>query len=230
MKAKDVMVTNVVTVGPDATVAEIATLMNEHRISAVPVVRADALIGIVSEGDLVRRHEIGSDEARESWWLRIFGGEGSSAAEYIQSRAKKAVDVMTRDPVTVEENTPLSEIARIFERRHIKRVPVVRGKKIVGLVSRANLVQALASTSSPTEAVPAGDEAIRAKLIAELEKQPWWSSWTGNVVVSDGVVQFWGFYRAQGERDAARVAAENIPGVKEVQDNRIHYNAVMGAG
>lgn len=228
MKAKDVMIRDVVTVGSDTTVDKVAALMCEHRISAVPVVDNDALVGIVSEGDLVRRQEIGSETPRQSWWLRLFG-EGGSAGDYIRSRAKRVADVMIRTPITVEEDTPLHEIAHIFESRHIKRVPVLRDGKVVGLVSRANLIQALASTGAAEAPASVGDGTIREKLSEDLAKQSWWSGSTGNFVVRDGVVQFWGFYRTQAEKDAARVAAENVPGVKGVEDNRVPYNVAVSA-
>jgi CBS domain-containing protein len=230
MKAKDIMTTDVVTVTPDATVAEIAALLYERRISGVPVRNGNGrVVGIVSEGDLVRRCETGTDAPRSSWWLRVLGGD-STAREYVKIRATRAADVMTADPVTVQEDTPLAEIARLFETKHIKRVPVVRGRTLVGLVSRANLIQALAA-AAPATASTAGssDGEIRETLLNELESQPWWRGWSTNVIVADGTVQFWGTYESADEKSAARVAAENVKGVKAVEDHRVLRSALIGA-
>ena len=222
MKARDIMTSPVITVGPNTTVREIAALLLENRISAVPVLEADQLVGLVSEADLLHRHEIGTDRAAPSrtWWLRWFNAD-RSPAQYIKSHATIARDVMTRVVVSVAPETSLAEIASLLEERGLKRVLVLRGSQVVGIVSRSNLVQALAATRRPAIRVtPTSDEAIRANLLAELEHQSWWRSLLSNVTVSDGVVQFWGAIDAEDERDAARVAAENVAGVRRVEDHR----------
>lgn len=223
MNAKDVMTTPVVTVTPDTTVREIAALLLERRISAVPVVADGRLVGLVSEGDLLRRHEIGTDRKRpaRSWWLALIDGPGASA-EYVKSHGTHARDIMTRDPITVAEDTPIAAIATVLETHRIKRVPVLRGAELVGIVSRANLIQALAARGPQEAAARAGDDdAIRRQLLAELEHQSWWQTGLSNVIVTDGVVHYWGLFDSEAQRAAARVAAENVPGVHRVEDHRV---------
>jgi CBS domain-containing protein len=225
MKATDVMTSPVVTVGPGTPVAEIAALLFEKRISAVPVVDEGRLVGMVSEGDLLHRHEIGTDRPARagSWWLRLFS-EDRSAAEYVKSHARHARDIMTREVVSVSPETPLAEIANLLETRGIKRVPVVRGGALAGIVSRANLVQAIASVPHPEKRIyPSGDDAIRGRLLTELEQHSWWRPGSSSVLVNEGVVHYWGTIDSEDERDAARVAAEGIAGVRGVDDRRRLY-------
>ncbi|MGH8670096.1 MAG: CBS domain-containing protein [Burkholderiales bacterium] len=222
MKAKDIMTSPVITVGPDTTVSEIAALLFERRISAVPVVEDGRLVGMVSEADLLHRHEIGTDRIAKSgsWWLRLFSAE-RSIEEYIKSHARQARDVMTREIVSVAPETAAAEIANLLQTRGVKRVPVLDGDALVGIVSRANLVQALAGTPQPAARVtPPGDQAIRARLLAELQRQPWWQRGMSSLEVSGGLVTYRGTVQSAEERDAARVAAENIPGVRAVEDFR----------
>lgn len=229
MKARDVMTEYVISVDSQMSVVDIAAILLAHRISAVPVVDGGSVVGMVSEGDLMRRREIGTDGRRRSWWLAILG-DADAAKDYIKSHGLRARDVMTRNPITVAEDTPLEEIAEIFEAKHIKRVPVLRDGALSGIVSRANLIQALAATKLTMDRPAAADDAsIRARLIAELEKQPWWRTATANVIVSDGIVHFWGFYQGKTEKDAARVAAETIPGVKGIEDHRLRNAEITGA-
>lgn len=167
MRARDVMTTDVVTVDLDTSVREIARLLLARRISAVPVVAADGrLAGIVSEGDLVRRPELGT-EARPSWWLMLFAGSEDLAQSYRKAHGRRAADVMTHDVVTVAEDAPVSEIARLLEERRFKRVPVIRDGRVVGVVSRADLVRGLAVQRAPT-AVPADDNAIRERCLRSI--------------------------------------------------------------
>jgi CBS domain-containing protein len=227
MKASDIMTSPVVTVGPGTPVAEIAALLFEKRISAVPVVDEGRLVGVVSEGDLLHRHEIGTDRhARAgSWWLRLFS-EDRSAAEYVKSHARLARDVMTREVVSVEANTPVAEIADLLETRGIKRVPVLRDGALAGIVSRANLVQAMAAVAHPLKRIhPGNDDAIRGRLLTELEQHSWWKPTRSSVLVNEGVVRYWGTVDSEEERDAARVAAESIAGVRRVDDRRPMFQA-----
>ena len=230
MRAADIMSAPVVSVGPDTSVKEIAALLFKKRISAVPVLDEGRLIGLVSEGDLLRRKEIGTDRAARagSWWLRMFDID-PAPVEYIKSHARRARDVMTRDVVTVAPETPVAEIATVLESRGIKRVPVMRDEQLVGIVSRANLVQALAGM--PRAAVrmtPPADQAIRGRLLAELGRQSWWREMASNVIVTDGIVHYFGTIQSDDQRDAARVAAENIPGVRGVEDHRVPFYRVAG--
>lgn len=161
MRAKDVMTSPIVTAGPQTTVPEIAKLLIERRISALPVVdQGERVIGIVSEGDLMRRVE-NTDERHRSWWLRLFSDPATDAADFVKTHGRRAADVMTRDVVTVGEDTPLHEIAALLEERRIKRVPVVREGRVVGIVSRANLLHGLAARPADTPVRSADDEVIR---------------------------------------------------------------------
>lgn len=227
MNAEDIMTSPAVTVGPETSVREIAALLLERRISAVPVVEKGRLVGLVSEADLLHRHEIGTGcVARDgSWWLRLFSAD-RSLEDYVKSHARKARDVMTREVVSVAPDTSVADIASLLESRGIKRVPVLRGKRLIGIVSRANLMQALAvDKRSRKPARPSDDKTIRERLLAELERQPWWRI-SSNLVVDDGIVHYWGIIDSEDERQAARVAAENVPGVRKVEDHRLIYQTI----
>jgi CBS domain-containing protein len=219
MRAMDVMTRDVISVGPNTSVSEIAALFLRRRISGVPVVDGTGkLLGLVSEGDLVRRVETGTD-ARRSWWLDLLTESSEQAATYAKTHGKKAADVMTPEVVSATETTPLREIAGLMERHRIKRVPIMRDNRVVGIVSRANLIQGLASHGDLEKAVSRDDEAIRESVLRELKAQTWTSLLTKNIVVTDGIVHLWGFVRSEDERRAIKVAAENAPGVKGVRDH-----------
>lgn len=220
MHAADVMISKVITVGPDASVATIAEILLENRISAVPVVdaKSGALLGIVSEGDLIHRVETDTERHR-AWWLEIFAGKEALAREFVKSHARKAADVMTCPVVTVRPDTPLGELASLLEKHRIKRVPVVEDGRIVGIVSRANLVQALVTLGAGIKPSTSPDDSVlRANLLSQLQSKPWWTN-NINVIVKDGIVELWGFVESPAERDAIRVAAEVTPGVRQVSNN-----------
>src|SRR5215831_2160969 len=220
MHAIDVMTSEVISVDENATVAAVARLLAERGISAVPVVDKDnRVIGMVSEGDLLHRAETGT-ERRRSWWLDMVSSTNKLAGEYIKSHSGKVKDVMTRNVLSVSETTSVADIALLLETNRIKRVPVVRDGKLVGIVSRANLVRALAMTidEAPSGA-DANDRAIREKLLSELKAQKWAEVSPANVTVKDGVVHLWSSYLSEQERRALIVAAENIPGVRRVKDH-----------
>jgi CBS domain-containing protein len=214
------MTTKVVTVRPDTRVEEIAALLLERRISGVPVVDADGhLVGIVTEGDLMRRPEMGTERHR-GWWLRMLGDDREQAAEYARAHGSRAEQVMTRHVVTVTEDTPLGEIARLLEEHRIKRVPVVRDGTLVGIVSRANLLHGLAAR--PTPAPPErwmDDRTIRDEVARVLEREAPATHGPLNVTVTNGVVELWGLVESEEARLAIRVAAENVAGVVAVKDN-----------
>lgn len=222
MKARDIMTSPVITVAPETTVKEVAALLYEHRIGALPVVQDERLVGIVSESDLLHRHEIGTDrfEHAGSWWLRLFGADGA-LHDYVRAHARFARDVMTRKVATVAPDASIAEVAQLLEGRGTGCVPVVDGGKLVGIVSRANLVQALATrVRAPVERQAVDDESIRRALLQELERQAWWRIDRAAVIVTNGVVHYWGMIDTDAARPAARVAAENIPGVRAVEDHR----------
>ncbi|HWP24986.1 MAG TPA: CBS domain-containing protein [Xanthobacteraceae bacterium] len=221
MKASDVMVTNVITVGPNACVQDVAAILLKNHISAVPVVDANGtIVGIVSEGDLMRRAETGTLR-RRPWWLAVLTGRQGLAAEYVKEHSRRVTDVMTRNVVTVQPDTPLAEVAAILEKNRIKRVPVVKDGKIVGIVSRANLLQALASMRKQIEGMTPSDAVIRERVIEKLKAEPWARPSLINVIVQNGMVDLWGVVDSQAEKKAVRVAVEITPGVTAVNDNLI---------
>lgn len=221
MQAKDVMSSPVVTVGPDESVHAVARLLLEQRISAVPVVDSERkLVGILSEGDLIHRAEIGTEHAPRSWWLSLVADGAEAARHYVKSHGMKVADLMTRDVVTVGEETSLTDIAELLEEKHIKRVPVVRDGVVVGIVSRANLLQALtAHKARPLAPASRDDRTIRENLVAKLGEEPWANAASLNVIVTDGVVHLWGFVDSSDQRRALRVLAESVEGVKGVEDH-----------
>jgi CBS domain-containing protein len=228
MKAKDIMTSRVVSVEADIPILQAVRIMLQRRVSGLPVVDNDGhLVGIITEGDFLRRAETGTQRRRPRW-LEFLVGPGRLAAEYTRSHGRKVGEVMTRDPVTVTEHTALEDIVKLMEKRQIKRVPVVLGPYVVGIVSRANLLHALASVAREAKPAEQDDEAIRARLVEELEKQPWAPVAVINPIVRNGVVELWGTITDERERQALVVAAENIPGVKAVRDQLAWIDAASG--
>ena len=218
MRAIDVMATDVVSVAPDTPVKEIARLMVEKSISALPVLDDGRLVGIVSEGDLLRRIETGTERHRARW-IEALSSNAAAASEYVKQHGRKAADVMTRDVVTLPDTASLDEVAGTLESNRIKRVPLMRDGAMVGIVSRANLVQALASRPAEPIARQGDDIRIRERLLTELRRHRWAEACSANVVVNDGVVHLWGVALSEPERNATRVAAENTWGVRRVVDH-----------
>ncbi|MBW9107599.1 CBS domain-containing protein [Paraburkholderia phenoliruptrix] len=228
MRASDVMTGNVISVTPDMTIREVARLFVEKRISGAPVLDPDgSVVGMISEGDLLRRSEIGTDERRRVSWLD-FWSASHEARDYVKTHGTKVSDVMTTDVITVEPDTLLGEVAGILETRGIKRVPVTEAGRLVGIVSRANLVQALASVpDEPVSKSTLSDAEIRALLMGELAGRKW--AFAGrNIVVTDGVVHLWGVFQSAEAVDAVRVAAQSIPGVKRIEDHTEPYQVMPG--
>lgn len=223
MQAIDVMSTNVVTANEDTGVGDIAALLLRHRISGVPIVDADnRVVGIVSEGDLMRRAESDTN-ARDAWWLDLLRSKKERAAAFVKAHGMRARDVMTQDVLTVTEDTPLREVADLLEKNHIKRVPVVRDEKLVGIVSRSNLLQGLA-TKGVADQVPtaADDRSIREMVAQVIAQQTGVDATRVNVIVDNGIVQLWGLVDSMEEAKAAQVAAETTPGVKRVENKLGH--------
>jgi CBS-domain-containing membrane protein len=221
MRAMDVMTTEVITINEDATVQAAAKLLVEHGISAVPVVdNENRVIGMVSEGDLLHRAETGT-ERRRSWWLDMVTSTDQLAAEYIRSHSGRVRDAMTPGVISVTEQTAIAEIAIMLETHRIKRVPVLRDGKLVGIVSRANLVQALAmKINELPSGTEADDRVIRDKLLAALKTQKWAEVSPANVMVKDGVVHLWSSYLSERESHALVLLAQSTPGVRRVEDHQ----------
>jgi CBS domain-containing protein len=219
MKARDVMTSPVISVEPDASVLEAVRIMLQRHISGLPVIDKEGrLVGMVTEGDFLRRAETGTQRRRPRW-LEYLLGPGRLADEYTHSHGRKVHEIMTADPLTVGEDTPLDEIVRTMEKRRVKRLPVLRGDAVVGIVSRANLVHALAALAREVEPVAASDQSIRDRILAELAGQTWAPTAFINIIVRDGVVDLWGTITDERQRQAITVAAENTAGVKAVKDH-----------
>jgi CBS domain-containing protein len=216
MKASDIMSARVISIAPDANVLEAIRLMLQNQISGLPVIDASgALVGVITEGDFLRRAETGTAHKRPRW-LEFLMGPRRIADEYVHAHARKVEEVMTREPITITEDALLDEVVRVLERRRIKRLPVVRGAQVVGIVSRANLLRALASLGAVAPPPAKTDVAIRQQLLAEFDKQTWAPVALIDVVVKDGVVELWGTITEVAQGEALKVCAENIPGVKSV--------------
>ena len=200
--------------------------MLQNRISGLPVVDANgALVGVVTEGDFLRRGELGTSRRRPKW-LEFLVGPGRLASEYVHQSGRKVAEVMTADPLTVGENDPLETVVKLMERRRIKRLPVMRDGRMVGIISRANLLHALASLARETPPATTDDAAIRERILAALAKLHW--AFGINVVVKDGVAEIWGTIMDERERQGCIVAVENVPGVKKVHDHLVWVEPMSG--
>jgi CBS domain-containing protein len=218
-----------VTVGPDATVGDIAALLVTHRIGAVPVVSGDRrLIGIVSQTDLVHRSETGT-EKRRKWWLEAFADPDAKAREYVKSHGHKAQDVMTRVVVSVSEGASLAEVADVLDTHRIRQVPVVSDGRLAGMISRADLVRALAEVSIAAPAARPDSGALQKAVWDRIEAQPWLKTAFVNLAVKDGVVELWGAVDSDDQRRALAVLVEGVPGVVKVEDNVTLFPKVVSA-
>jgi CBS domain-containing protein len=227
MRAHQIMTRPVYSVLPEATIAEAANIMLQRHISGLPVVDAvGKLVGIVSEGDLIRRSEIGTQRKR-SRWLKFLLGAGAAATDFVHEHGRRISEVMTRDPLTITEETTLEEIVTSMETNGVKRLPVMRGDKLVGIVSRANLLQAVASLSREIPDPTADDDHIRKRIINSLQKNDW-CPFGLSVVVRDGIVHLGGVITEERSRQAAIVGAENVSGVKKVHDHLCWVDTMSG--
>ena len=226
MQAADIMTPDVICAGPETPLAELVHLMLDNRISAVPIVANGQLVGIVSEGDLLRRAETGT-EPRPSRWLELMTSSNRLAADYTRTHGIRASEVMTRDVVTVIDTTSMADIAQLLAAKRIKRVPVMRGDKLVGIVSRSNLLQAVASLAREIPDPTADDDHIRNRIIDALEKNTW-CPFGLSVTVRDGIVHLSGVITDARSRQAAVVAAENVTGVKTVHDHLCWVDTMSG--
>ena len=221
MKARDVMVRDVITIGPRDSVAHAAKLIAQNDVSALPVIDDHGrLVGLISEGDLMNREEIGT-EIHHPWWIEAVTPGATLAAEFAKSHGKRVEEIMSENVITATEDTSLADIAALLERNRIKRVPILRDGELVGIVSRSNLVQALASNGAASTASLDTNRVIREELLSRLEQQSWTDFGSRNIIVSDGKVHLWGLVGSPAERTALIALAENIPGVTEVVDEMI---------
>jgi len=228
MIARDVMTRNVISVAPDATVAEAVELMLERGISGLLVVdESGTLAGIVTEGDLLRRDELGT-ERRRSWWLRLIASPGRQAGDFTRTHGRRVADVMTHDVLSVDADAPLTDIVALMEEHRIKRVPVLEADRVVGVVSRADLLRALSVVARERGESVADDSTIRERILDTLAHESWAPKTTLNITVVNGVVDLWGTIGNDQERRAICVIAENAPGVKKVIDHLVFVEAYTG--
>ena len=228
MNASDVMTREILSVRPDTTVAEAIRTMLDNRISGLPVIdEAGRLAGVLTEGDLLRRGETGTERQR-SRWLEILMGPGRLAGEYVRTHGRKIGEVMTRDVVSVTLDTPLKEVVELMERHRIKRVPVLDGEVLVGILSRADLLRALLGALQEEESPATNDGEIRERILGELAKAAWMPRDGIAITVENGVVDLNGVILDEKEREALRVAAENVPGVRAVEDHLVWVEPVSG--
>jgi len=219
MKAADVMTSPIVAVRTDATLSQAVRLMVDNRISGLPVLdEAGHLAGILTEGDLLRRAETETAASRVGWF-GVFFAPGRLAGEYVQTHSRRVQDVMTQEVVTVVEDTPVAEITEMMRNRRIKRLPVLRDDAVIGIVSRSDMLRVLLQKLD-VPAPTASDAEIRDQVLKELAAQPWAPRRSLSIAVTDGVVEIDGVVFDVREHDAVRVLAENVPGVRSVE-NRV---------
>ena len=222
MRVEDIMTKTVVSAAPETTILDLATLMLENRVSAIPVISDGSIVGIVSEADLLRRYELGTqrDAVARPWWQRLFADKDAPWS-YVQAHAMTVKDIMTTPVVSVEAGASVGDVAALFESQHIRRAPVLKAGAMVGIVSRADFVRELVARSETRrDPRPKSDESIRRALLKELESHRWWRPDLSQVAVQDGIVQISGLFESPQEQLATRVAAENITGVRGVEDTR----------
>ena len=227
MRAHQIMTRPVISVTPETTIVDAANTMLQKHVSGLPVVdAAGKLVGIISEGDFIRRSEIGTQRKRGRF-LKFILGPGQEAIDFVREHGRKIAEIMTPEPVTIGEDTPLEEIVQLMEKNNVKRLPVTRGNKIVGIVSRSNLLQAVASVAREIPDPTADDDHIRNRVIDALAKNDW-CPFGLSVIVRDGIVHLSGVITEERSRQAAIVAAENVTGVNKVHDHLCWVDTMSG--
>ena len=227
MRAHQIMTRQVITIAADAPIVDAANTMLDKHISGLPVVdQAGKLVGIVSQGDFIRRAEIGTQRKRGRW-LKFLVGPGRAASDFVHERGRKVGEIMTPDPCTVTEDATLEDIVELMERNNVKRLPVMRGDRLVGIVTRSNLLQAVAGLTRDVPDPTADDDHIRNHIIASVEKTDWAPFGLG-VIVVNGVVHLNGVITNEQSREATIVAAENVSGGTKVHDHLCWVDAASG--
>jgi CBS domain-containing protein len=228
MRAHQIMTRKVISVKPDTSIADAANIMLQQHISGLPVVNETGkLVGIISEGDFIRRAEIGTQRKRGPW-LTFLVGPGRAATDYVHEQGRNVGEIMTSDPLTVTEDATLEAIVEVMEKNHVKRLPVLRGEQLVGIVTRVNLLRAVANLARDVPDPTADDDHIRNRVFAAIEKTDW-APIALNVTVRDGIVHLGGVISEERSRQAAVVAAENVSGVRKVHDHLCWVEPISGA-
>ncbi|MBN8968879.1 MAG: CBS domain-containing protein [Rhizobiales bacterium] len=227
MRAHQIMSRPAISVTPETSILDAANLMLRRHISGLPVIDdAGKLVGIVSEGDFIRRSEIGTTKKRGRW-LSFLIGPGGAATDFVREHGRKVGDVMTPDPVTISEDATLEDAVALMEKKNVKRLPVMHGNAMVGILTRSNLLQAVASLARDIPDPTADDDRIRERIIREIEKADW-RPLNLEVIVRDGIVHLSGVIADERSRQATIVAAENIEGVRLVHDHLCWVDAMSG--
>src|ERR1700686_2380733 len=227
MRAHQIMTRQVITITTDAPIVDAANTMLDKHISGLPVVdQAGMLVGIVSQGDFIRRAEIGTQRKRGRW-LKFLLGPGKVASDFVHERGRKVGEIMTLDPCTVTEDATLEDVVRLMEQNKVKRLPVMRGDRLVGIVTRSNLLQAVAELAREVPDPTADDDHIRNHIITSIEKTDWGPFGLG-VIVRNGNVHLSGVITNERSRQAAIVAAENVSGVRKVHDHLCWVEPMSG--
>jgi CBS domain-containing protein len=227
MNAAQIMTHPVITVTPETTIIEAAQLMLQHHISGLPVVDGGAVVGIITEGDLLRRAETGT-AMRRARWLELLIGPEHLARDFVRTHARKVGEIMTRNIIRVAPQSALSDVVGLTEKHRVKRLPVVEEGRLVGIVSRANLVRALIAVLTRPAPPPGSDDDIRQQILDAIAAEPWGPRFAVSVWVKDGIVDLTGTFTYDDERTALKVLAENIPGVKEVRDRLVWVEPLSG--
>jgi CBS domain-containing protein len=228
MIVADVMTRNCITIAPDATVEDAVHLMLNRHISGLFVVDKDGdLAGVITEGDLLRRDELGTQRSRP-WWLRLLASPARQAADFTRANGRHVRDVMTEDVISIPRDAALEDVVAAMEANRVRRLPVTDGGKVVGVVSRSDLLRALIGRARTAEPLATDDRTIRTAILNALEAQSWAPMTTLNVTVANAVVDVWGTVTNEEERHATRVVVENTPGVKTVHDHLVYIEPYTG--
>jgi CBS domain-containing protein len=226
MRAADLMSRSVVAISPDAPLSQAIRLMTDHRVSGLPVIDAEGrAVGMLTEGDLLRRVETGT-EGKPGWFASFFF-PGRQAERYVQTHGRRVSEVMTPDVTCVEEDTPLAEVVALMQRKRVKRLPVLRGEKVVGIVSRADVMRRVGELLGASTAT-ADDAEIRRQIMDGIAHAPWAPRTSVSIGVENGAVLLDGCVFDIRERSAIGVLAENVPGVKRVENRLICVEPATG--
>lgn len=218
MKAQDIMTGNVMTVRPETPIREIAALMVEKHVSGLPVVDGEGhIVGMVSQSDLLHRREVGT-ERKHKWWFRMLADSNAMAREFVKAHGHTAHDVMTKHIVSVRADADLRDVADILDKQKVKRVPVVRDGKLVGIVTRGDLVRALTLSQLDKPARKIDDAALLKELHDRIQKQAWINKTYVNLTAQDGTVDMWGFVESSDQHRALKLLVEETDGVVKVTD------------
>ncbi len=231
MNAGDVMTRPAATLRDNASLGDAIGLMLDRDVSGLPVLdRYGRLVGMLTEGDLLRRVEVGTGAHHRSGWWDILRAPATDASEYVRTHSRAVKDLMTRNPVSVTEGTPLEDVVELMEKKRIKLLPVIRDEEVVGVVSRSDLLRAVGASLKPSAAGAGGDDAMLARLHTELDQQPWYCARDVSLSVKGGVVTLGGIVRDERMRAALRVAAQNIPGASGIEDAIVVLDPNSGPG